>query len=234
MKLNFSDYAQFNSNLHPNNLNLSSIWNTKKKLLMKISKEKVYTDHLNFLDDISDPKQLGRYKNFEGASSTVANYIKSLQKNVKQNFIIDDAQYKFYKQEKEKNINKLQLDIKNGITKIHVLNDQEFLFQNANSQKKKRSSKKRNESLPSKYIPKSIQVTTTILNQSSIIEGNDDSLDYHSFDKQRNCYTRRIHSNHENLLLMNQKSINKRKKVNQENYKLKNYRFGDSNFIMAT
>jgi hypothetical protein len=45
---------------------------------------------MNFLDKISDPKTLGRYKNFVGASSKVANYIKKLSKNIRENFINEE------------------------------------------------------------------------------------------------------------------------------------------------
>jgi hypothetical protein len=59
-------------------VNLNSIQNVKRKILTKFSKEKNTMGNTNFLDEISDTKQLGRYKNFEGASSKVATYIKSL------------------------------------------------------------------------------------------------------------------------------------------------------------
>jgi hypothetical protein len=58
-------------------------------ILRRVYKGKEKLDKMNFLDQISDPKGLGRYKNFEGASSRVANYIRSLSKNIQQNFIVD-------------------------------------------------------------------------------------------------------------------------------------------------
>jgi hypothetical protein len=68
--------------MHPNNYNLSVIGRNKKNILKKVYKGKEKLDKMNFLDQISDPKALGRYKNFEGASSKVANYIRNLSKNI--------------------------------------------------------------------------------------------------------------------------------------------------------
>lgn len=44
-----------------------------------------------------DPSPIGRYKNFSGASSGIANYIKGLDEKIRNHFIVDDKYIDYLK-----------------------------------------------------------------------------------------------------------------------------------------
>lgn len=63
-------------------------------LISRIWREIVYIIYLwnrpNFNELIFDPSSLGRYKNFIGASSKIANYIKLLDPKIRKEFIVEE------------------------------------------------------------------------------------------------------------------------------------------------
>ncbi|CAD8068003.1 unnamed protein product [Paramecium sonneborni] len=84
----------FDSMIHVDQM--SKMNNTKMRLYCQLQEHGGKLPNFNKL--IFDPSSLGRYKNFIGASSKIANYIKLLDPTIRQKFIVDDKYNDYIKQ----------------------------------------------------------------------------------------------------------------------------------------
>ncbi|CAD8064080.1 unnamed protein product [Paramecium sonneborni] len=84
----------FNSMLHIDQM--AKMNNTKIRLYCQLSEHEGKLPNFNEL--IFDPSSLGRYKNFIGASSKIANYIKLLDPKIRKKFIVEEKYNDYLKQ----------------------------------------------------------------------------------------------------------------------------------------
>ncbi|CAD8057902.1 unnamed protein product [Paramecium primaurelia] len=90
----------FDSMIHVDQM--SKMNNTKIRLYCQLTQ---YEGKLpNFNELIFDPSSLGRYKNFIGASSKIANYIKLLDPKIRKKFIVEEKYDDYLKQSKHTKI----------------------------------------------------------------------------------------------------------------------------------
>ncbi|CAK65764.1 unnamed protein product (macronuclear) [Paramecium tetraurelia] len=99
---NTDQNMQFDSKLHVEQM--SKMNNTKIRLYCQLAEYegKLYLSSQqsrpNFNELIFDPSSLGRYKNFVGASSKIANYIKMLDPKIRKEFIVEQKHDDYLKQ----------------------------------------------------------------------------------------------------------------------------------------
>ncbi|CAK73277.1 unnamed protein product (macronuclear) [Paramecium tetraurelia] len=90
----------FDSMIHVDQM--SKMNNTKIRLYCQLTEGEGKLPNFNEL--IFDPSSLGRYKNFIGASSKIANYIKLLDPKIRKKFIVEGKQEDYLKQSKHTKI----------------------------------------------------------------------------------------------------------------------------------
>ncbi|CAD8050805.1 unnamed protein product [Paramecium primaurelia] len=128
---------QYDSMIHVEQM--SKMNNTKIRLYCQLSE---YEGKLpNFNELLFDPSSLGRYKNFVGASSKIANYIKLLDPKIRKEFIVEEKYDDYLKQssnnKKECDRIKALIDQHNSIYTLNLKGIEGIEYSRKNNQRKR-------------------------------------------------------------------------------------------------